>query len=74
MLTPIPHSLAHRSSSHRIQTSDIDPFSFPNDEIRYNRGYKWQPYKCTYKMYKPEEIKACVAGKTLVFTGDSLGR
>ena len=48
-----------------------------NDALRFNRGYWWQPYDCSYRAYAPMEIRQCLhaAGVSrLGFSGDSLGR
>ena len=48
-----------------------------DDSMRFNKGYWWEPYECTYRAYSPTEMRQCLTRSrmnVLGFGGDSLGR
>jgi hypothetical protein len=48
-----------------------------DDEMRYNRGYVWQPDGCFYRPYDAQAIAQCASTcgyGSIGFAGDSLGR
>ena len=45
-----------------------------NDEIGYNRDYRWEPYDCEIAEMSTKELQKCASGKQIAFAGDSLAR
>ena len=78
-----PAARACSSGAHAGRWVQVDRRAHPaigriaDDALGYNRGYWWQPYKCSYTPFGAQELLArlgrCGLWK-LGFSGDSLGR
>jgi len=54
-----------------VRTNDS---SIQDDEIGYSTGYTWKPWSCQVRRYSYATLRSCLQGKTIAFSGDSLGR
>lgn len=45
-----------------------------NFTVASKEDYRWEPFTCRYHHFQPEDVRQCLADRTLVFAGDSLLR